>query len=1237
MKKHLFILGNSKKIIIPRKGAKAQSLKLFLASLRLCVRNFWIALMILCGLILMPWQATTKSLAQSAGEAQNGNLVITTYGKYEGLLAKDIMHFVQDSAGYIYAATNQGIWKYNGSQFYQFLSKRDGLAANKVYRLFIDSQQAMWVSTSAGLHKINDGQVTDTFSPNDLVFNSYEDTTQRSIWYVDTAKQQLIKINGNKIVKIYSANDGLTNPFSLLKDHTEQMWVGTANGLVKFNDGQIERLFTKEDGLRNSNIHLLFEARGYIWVSDIDGGLSRIRDDKVVAVVEPLGGYLEAALADEAGNIWLGSASGLIRYRPDDSSHKPQIYTIADGLADNYIMSLFEDRDGNIWVGTANGISKIAKKPLMLPFAGFKVYSQMTDKVGQVWLGTADGLRVLSHDRIVSTYRVADGLGSDNIKAILEDKFGLWIGTTNGLSQMETVRATDIVKTHTTKDGLPSNAVWSLAFDKQHRLWVGTDNGLAIIEHAQVVQTLSGIKDPAAKTWIMAMARDKQGNMFVGGRGQGLNLLRSDGTFVRQYTEADGFKGKIIKSIVLDNQANLWVVSEGGVYHIIDEKVVESYTNNEATILDSPRSIVVGRDDTVWVGLDGFGLSSIVAGKFKKNYSYADGLINSTIYSLGKDYAGNITIGTGGGLVKFDPTPFQVDVKIDRLTMPQIDAQGQMYELLAVPSATGLYQFSHDQQTIRFRYASSDFRVEGKRFQTILEGYDQFWRDMGPLTERTYMNLPAGDYTFKVKVQNFDGSWNPHEASVKITVLPPFWKTWWFYGLTAVLIMGLSLVIFRLRVRAMQARNRQLEAQVAERTKELNQAKEEIETALHEMQGLFEAAQSILGANNLPDICQNFINHFNRIVQADQMVLYLLDHRQRKVLLHIGLYLSYDELAAGISGLVFKSKQPILSHHADDGIEPEATRARRKREGDPHLAVVPLVTKGQVIGTITIVNAKEKRCFTQHDIDFLMTLATQAAAAIENLQLMKEERQHMEQELETARQIQLSLLPPSAPEIMGLDLVGFSSPARQVGGDFYGYFFFDPSHLGVVAGDVSGKGLKAAMMMALSVGLFSHEVQKEIAPNILLSVLNTKLHSHTRRNHMNTALGYIDLKRVDQQWTLRIANAGLITPLIRYANGAMQWVDVSGLPLGMMPDIEYGELQQPLASGEVVLLSSDGLVEAMNGAGEMYGFARLTERLATAPHGQAKEILKWILADVQVFVGKAEQHDDMTLVIIVAK
>jgi PAS domain S-box-containing protein len=260
-------------------------------------------------------------------------------------------------------------------------------------------------------------------------------------------------------------------------------------------------------------------------------------------------------------------------------------------------------------------------------------------------------------------------------------------------------------------------------------------------------------------------------------------------------------------------------------------------------------------------------------------------------------------------------------------------------------------------------------------------------------------------------------------------------------------------------------------------------------------------------------------------------------------------------------------------------------------------------------------------------------------------QALSESRRQLEasyqRELEIAHQIQTSLLPANAPEVQGLDIAGFSQPARQTGGDFYNYFVFGQDRIGIAVGDVSGKGTQAALMMALSVGLLTTEVRRELAPAALLAVLNIEFLEHTRRNKMNTALCYMSLERDGASWKLCAANAGGVAPLVHHADGQLEWLDVGGLPLGTMRGGKaYTELRHTLAPGDTLVLISDGIVEAMNAARDLYGFERLAARVSHAPRplseggSTAQHIRDWILADVSAFAGTAEQQDDITLVVV---
>ncbi len=299
------------------------------------------------------------------------------------------------------------------------------------------------------------------------------------------------------------------------------------------------------------------------------------------------------------------------------------------------------------------------------------------------------------------------------------------------------------------------------------------------------------------------------------------------------------------------------------------------------------------------------------------------------------------------------------------------------------------------------------------------------------------------------------------------------------------------------------------------------------------------------------------------------------------------------------------------------------------------ILIVPLINQGQVIGSFSLDITGRHRQFSCSEIEIVQTIASQLAMAIKNARLLEAERTRLEHELETARQIQMSLFPPDVPKIAGLDISGLSFPARQVGGDFYNYFEFDRQRIGIAVGDVSGKGLQSALMMALSFGLLSIEARSAVSPAALLRILNTELRSHTERNKKNTALTYLHLAAShEDQWEFSAANAGLIAPLLRRKEGALEWLDTSGLPLGMVTEPQYSNVQGLLRPGDLIVLMSDGLLEAMNATRELYGFERLEACLSTGTFRNAQAARDAILQDVQRFTGAIEAHDDFTLVIV---
>ncbi len=252
----------------------------------------------------------------------------------------------------------------------------------------------------------------------------------------------------------------------------------------------------------------------------------------------------------------------------------------------------------------------------------------------------------------------------------------------------------------------------------------------------------------------------------------------------------------------------------------------------------------------------------------------------------------------------------------------------------------------------------------------------------------------------------------------------------------------------------------------------------------------------------------------------------------------------------------------------------------------------------------------------------------------------------IQRELETARNIQASLLPPAHPNWPGLDVVCYSTPAREVGGDFYAYYAFDASReqetrgdkFALALGDVSGKGMPAALLMSVSLASLEAIIAQALDPTTLLTQLDQVIGRYTRTTRQNCALVYVEVvtpARPSDTGRLRVANAGCIVPLVKRADGAVEWIDSGGLPLGTGSEVkcEYQATALPLAKGDIIILTSDGLVEANALADEMFGFERLEQAVRTGPTANAQAMLDHLKAEVLAFAGQTEPHDDLTIVV----
>ncbi|HET6660454.1 MAG TPA: PP2C family protein-serine/threonine phosphatase [Rubrobacter sp.] len=247
----------------------------------------------------------------------------------------------------------------------------------------------------------------------------------------------------------------------------------------------------------------------------------------------------------------------------------------------------------------------------------------------------------------------------------------------------------------------------------------------------------------------------------------------------------------------------------------------------------------------------------------------------------------------------------------------------------------------------------------------------------------------------------------------------------------------------------------------------------------------------------------------------------------------------------------------------------------------------------------------------------------------ENLVQEIRERELVEQELELARSIQQASLPKEVPTLEGWQIAPFYQPAREVGGDFYDFFKLDEGRVGVVVGDATGKGVPAALVVSATSSMLRAvaRVLGASSPGEVLSQVNETLLARIHANMFVTCFyAILDPKRA----TLSYANAGHDLPYLRRSDGDVEELRARGMPLGLMPGMGYEEGEISLAEGNCVLFYSDGLVEAHNPRGEMFGFPRLRELVAE--HGEERSLGDFLLEELYSFVGEGwEQEDDITL------
>lgn len=399
---------------------------------------------------------------------------------------------------------------------------------------------------------------------------------------------------------------------------------------------------------------------------------------------------------------------------------------------------------------------------------------------------------------------------------------------------------------------------------------------------------------------------------------------------------------------------------------------------------------------------------------------------------------------------------------------------------------------------------------------------------------------------------------------------------------------------------------------------------------------LTHLSQEFSSILDLNELLRHIADAIKVLIKYDAFSILLVD-RERQCLRH-EFSVRYDQrvdldnipLGKGITGAAVDSRQVLRSDNtlADPRYIPSHPDVRSE-------VAVPLIAHDQVIGVLDL-ESDHFAWFTDEHVRMLSLLAPQIASSVENARLYNEIAQRekrIEEDLQSARELQTALLPTEAPPIEGLEIgIGYR-PARIVGGDLYDFFEYGSASALIAFGDVSGKGVAAALYGALAAGLLRTLAQRRRDPAELLRKLNETLLE--RKVDARYVALLVVLWEADKH-RLTMANAGALPPIICRA-GANLRPRVEGIPLGLLPERDYEEVVVQAQPGDVVVLYSDGITDQLNPAGGEYGRARLIPLLKTVCHQPPGAVIKAVFADLDRFTELAPAFDDQTLVVLRVK
>jgi diguanylate cyclase (GGDEF)-like protein len=790
----------------------------------------------------------------------------------DGLPQSTVNALAQTPDGYLWVGTYDGLARFDGLRFDVFRpSAWPALGGGAVRALLVDRRGRLWIGTGAGLAvRETDGCLRAIPGTDAWTVRALAEGPDGSIW-IGTGRHGLARLVGQAapvaadvapgvraVASLLAEPDGTlwigsdgsglwrrdregavtrvdtgatTLCGALLRDSHGDLWAGCAGGGLLHYHGA-EREMIGSDALGATTVFALLEDRaGSLWIAPGGGGLLRRRGDTLerhsTATGLPYDGP-SALLEDREGALWIGmAAAGLVRLQGGSFS----TLSASDGLPQDSVYSVVEDARGDLWAASNNGtLARRAGRrfvgetiPGLTPKTPLRSLAVAPD--GDLWVATYGGgvARRSESDGSWRAYDHVDGLPSDNVRGILVDAAGtVWAATVRGLGRYDGTRWSTLDE----RDGLPTPSITSLAAGADGTVWFGMDGGGLGRRAPDGRLTFLARKDGLASDIVLAVRPGRDGKaLWIGTNG---GLSRLEGGEVTSWTVRDGLPSDNVAQVGEDGLGFLWIGTGAGVARV----AVASMRRGEPLPVR-----IFGRGD---------GMVS----------SQATAPSNGPLLA----HDGQLWFPTRAGLAVVDPRHLTRDTIPPVVHVEHVAADGTplpMGATVTVPRGTARFEIQYTGICTR--------AAQLVRFRHRLAGFDRDWVDAGPRRVAYYPAVPPGAYRFEVEATNADGA----SAATSLDVVLPrrFWETRAFQAGSILALVALVLGAVKARTSALEARQRALEATVAERTEELRHANLALEDR-NELLAALSLVDPLTGLANRRRFDEALLEEWRRAVRA---------------------------------------------------------------------------------------------------------------------------------------------------------------------------------------------------------------------------------------------------------------------------------------------------------------------------------------------------------------------------------